>query len=43
MDDNYSPNEYVEIQQAYELQPITAATFDPQQELLWTGTSEVNI
>jgi hypothetical protein len=41
MDENYSMNDYIEIQQIYEPQPITATTFDPQQELLWTGNSEV--
>lgn len=43
MDENYSMNDYIEVQQIYEQNPfpITAATFDTQQELLWAGTSEV--
>lgn len=43
MDENYSLNDYIEIQQAIETDQITSALFDPQQELLWTGTRDVNI
>jgi hypothetical protein len=40
---NYS-NDFVEIQTIYEPHfesSITTSTFDPHQELFWTGNSEV--
>lgn len=46
---NMSPsmgmNDYIEIQSIYEPNPvpINVSSFDSQQELLWTGNTEVNI
>ena len=43
---NYSLNEYVEVQTIYDPLyecPITCASFDPQQELYWTGNNEVGV
>lgn len=43
--ENYSINDYIEVQTLYEPTfefSITASCFDSNQELLWTGNNEVS-
>ena len=45
LNENYSLNDYIEVQTIYEPHSeyaVTCASFDPQQELFWTGNVEVS-
>ena len=44
LNENYSLNDYIEVQTIYEPHidySVTSSTFDPRQELFWTGNNEV--
>jgi hypothetical protein len=45
LNENYSINDYIEIQTIYEPHfeySVTCATFDPRQELFWSGNNQVD-